>query len=273
MGHRRRQAARHPRARLRRPRRRGGRRRADAGGGDLRLGQRAARVRRLRRQALHVDVRQPAREPGPERDPALLLRQRSWTTSRRPRSASATRPAASAPATGSWRRPWTAPTARTATTRASPPYDDGGPGLLEVHLFDALGDTSTAPTTPRLVFHEVTHGLSERLVTDAGLRGAQQRPGRGDRRGDERLLRARLPRREGAQADSNVRFGEYLGPWMRDWPIDGDQLGYGALTDEPHTDGELWAQTLWSLRTRSWSTPATLTSAASIPGSGRRASS
>ncbi len=48
-----------------------------------------------------------------------------------------------------------------------------------------------------------------------GRRRAQRGPGLGDRRGHERLLRARLPRRRGFEAPP-VKFGEYLGDWLRD---------------------------------------------------------
>ena len=46
---------------------------------------------------------------------------------------------------------------------------DGYPALLQMYLFSGhdLRAGTTAPTTRALVYHEYTHGLSERLVTDA----------------------------------------------------------------------------------------------------------
>ena len=56
---------------------------------------------------------------------------------------------------------------------------------------------------------------------------------------------------EGLETDTPLKFAEYLGSWLRDTPIDGTALTYADLEGaDPHTDGEIWAQTLWSLRGR-----------------------
>ena len=128
-------------------------------------------------------------------------------------------------------------------------YEDGAPGLLEVHLFDAFGNYLDGANDAALVFHEVTHGLSERLVTDAqgfGALSSAQGGAIGEGTSDFYALDYLVER--GLQAPTDVRFGAYLGGWTRDWPIDGDQLGYGPLEGQEHADGEIWAQTLWDLR-------------------------
>ena len=60
-----------------------------------------------------------------------------------------------------------------------------------------------------IVYHEYTHGLSNRLVTDAdGVGRAQRAAGRRDGRGVERLVRDGLPRRARASSSTTRRAGE-----------------------------------------------------------------
>ncbi len=87
------------------------------------------------------------------------------------------------------------------------PHDQSAatPGaLMQMYLWDPTRDADLdelpnyrpvhGGDDPSLVFHEYTHGLNNRLVTDAlGLRRAERRPGGRDRRGDCRLVRPRLP--------------------------------------------------------------------------------
>ncbi|MET0684719.1 MAG: M36 family metallopeptidase [Solirubrobacteraceae bacterium] len=130
-------------------------------------------------------------------------------------------------------------------------YPDGAPGYLEVFLFSADGVRLDGANDASLVFHEVTHGLTERLVTDAQGYGALNigqaaalAEGTSDFYAMDYLVSEEL------ETDTPYRFAEYLGNWLRDTPIDGTTLTYADLAGgEPHTDGEIWAQTLWSLRT------------------------
>jgi hypothetical protein len=128
-------------------------------------------------------------------------------------------------------------------------YPDGDPGLLEVHLFSAPNLFLDGVNDASLVFHEVTHGLTERLVTDAQGFGALTltqpaaiAEGTSDYYAMDYLVS------EGLETDTPPRLGEYLGSWLRDEPIEGNALTYGPLSGEAHTDGEIWAQTLWQLR-------------------------
>ena len=127
-------------------------------------------------------------------------------------------------------------------------YPDGGPGLLSVLLFDAAGNRLDGVNDPSLVYHEVAHGLSERLVTDGQGWGAlNEAQSWAIAEGTSDFYALDLLAEQGFETPP-VRFGEYLGTWLRDTPIDGDTLAYGPLDDEPHADGEIIAQTLWSLR-------------------------
>ena len=130
------------------------------------------------------------------------------------------------------------------------------------------------------VYHEYTHGLSNRLVVDAtGSRPwATSRPGRWARRGATGTPWTSWWRK-GLQADkagvADLQIFQYDGEGVfldRTEPIDckvgstselctGGATGHGGGytyadygniggAPEVHDDGEIWAQTLWDLRTR-----------------------
>ena len=130
-------------------------------------------------------------------------------------------------------------------------YPDGGPGFLDVFLFSRDGVRLDGVNDASLIFHEVGHALTERLVTDGQGWGALTigqaaaiAEGTSDFYAMDYLAGL------GLETDTPLRFGEYLGTWLRGTPIDGTTLTYSDLAGaEPHTDGEIWAQTLWSLRT------------------------
>ena len=139
--------------------------------GRRRLGRPAGRPAGLRRRhrALHMDPAEPARQQGAQRDAALLLRQhvprpprrRADRLQRRDRRLRPGRPdlrpvVDSAAKVG----------AGTRNNASFVAYPDGGPGLLDVLLFDAFGNRLDGVNDPSLVYHEVAHGMSERLVTD-----------------------------------------------------------------------------------------------------------
>ena len=127
-------------------------------------------------------------------------------------------------------------------------YPDGGPGLLDVLLFDALGNRLDGVNDPSLVYHEVAHGMSERLVTDGqGWSALSETQAHAIAEGTSDFYALDFLVESGFEAPP-VKFGQYLGTWLRDTPIDGDTLEYGPLSGEPHGDGEIIAQTLWSLR-------------------------
>jgi extracellular elastinolytic metalloproteinase len=160
---------------------------------------------------------------------------------------------------------------------------DGYPGFLQMYLwapdyggYDSANDAS-------MVFHEYTHGLSGRLVTDAAGFEALGTPQAGAlSEGWSDFYALDFLVEQGLQPDAagiaDVRFGRYLDnastPLVRTQSIDcapsspsptgacptaAGAAGAGAFTyadfakigkDGPqfHDDGEIWGQTLWSLR-------------------------
>ena len=134
---------------------------------------------------------------------------------------------------------------------------DGDPSVTPFGAYDGANDAG-------LVFHEVTHGLSERLVTDAagfGALSSAQAGAIGEGTSDFYAMDYLVD--EGIEPDdpdaADVRLGRYLDDGspigVRFQPIDQVDGGYtyadfGDVLGIPevHADGEIWAQTLWSLR-------------------------
>ena len=158
---------------------------------------------------------------------------------------------------------------------------------MQMYLFEPPGvggyrATVNGGDDASIVYHEYTHGLSNRLVTDARRRRrAELRAVRRDGGGLERLVRARLPRRARARArraDARRRdMGDYVDNGAQPDPHRADRLpavappsplpgraapgraatrtatsarSPAAARPELHADGEIWAQTLWQLRQR-----------------------
>jgi extracellular elastinolytic metalloproteinase len=164
---------------------------------------------------------------------------------------------------------------------------DGYPGMMQSYLWKPPFGGYDGANDASLVFHEYTHGLSNRLITDAAGFGAlntAQAGAMGEGWSDfyamDYLEEKSLEQDDSGVAD--VRLGRYLdnasGALVRFQPIDCDPAlptaecpagsteagpspaGTGAYTyddfgridpegPEVHYDGEIWAQTLWSLRT------------------------
>jgi hypothetical protein len=141
----------------------------------------------------------------------------------------------------------------------------GEPGLLEAylfsHAFSPFGGNYDAADDATMMFHEYTHGLSGRLVTDAqgfGALDTAQAGAIGEGTSDFYAL----DYMESAGLigpGEELRIGAYLdgtASHIREQPIDTDvptgftyeDFGTIAGTPEVHADGEIWAQTLWDLR-------------------------
>ncbi|HEY7273974.1 MAG TPA: M36 family metallopeptidase [Actinoplanes sp.] len=160
---------------------------------------------------------------------------------------------------------------------------DGTPPVMQMYLFHDPSD----PTDPfiagnsgdesDIVYHEYTHGLSNRLVVDANgvsTLGAIQAGAMGEAWSDwyamDYLVSQGLERDTSTVGD--LRIGKYVlaGDTIRSEPLDcpvgfesdpclgtpgagpggytyGD-FGRVAGLPEVHADGEIWAQTLWDLR-------------------------
>ena len=174
---------------------------------------------------------------------------------------------------------------------------DGIPGLMQMYLFEPIPiapgvqiplATVNGSDDPSIVYHEYTHGLSSRLITDAQGYAASagvQSGAMGEAWSDFYALD--FLARQGFQRDDpepgDVKEGEYVDNGQNiirseptDCPPDAPGIaacpgfaetgpgGYtyqdfglvffgepgGARIPEPHADGEIWAQTLWQLRQR-----------------------
>lgn len=164
-------------------------------------------------------------------------------------------------------------------------YPDGVPGSMQMYLFGGPADPLFGPDPFRsvsgsddamIVYHEYTHGLTSRLVTDmdgyAALDAAQS-GAMGEAWSD--VYAADALGVDGLLTDdpavADVRIGEYEQPTgsdlLRSEPMDctvggscpgTPQAGPGGYTfgdlgkvlgfPEVHADGEIWGQTLWQLR-------------------------
>ena len=157
---------------------------------------------------------------------------------------------------------------------------DGTPPTMQMYLF--LTDRGTVAGNSGdesdVVFHEYTHGLSNRLVVDAdgvSTLGGGQAGAMGEAWSDWYAMDYLDD--QGLEKDTktigDVRVGRYLtaGSTIRSEPLDcpvgttaaicdgGFNTGTGGYTygdyarvssrgTEVHADGEIWAQTLWDLR-------------------------
>lgn len=173
---------------------------------------------------------------------------------------------------------------------------DGIAPRMQMYLFQKSASVlaGNSGDAADIVFHEYTHGLSERLVVDASGNGTligEQARAMGEAWGDWYGLDYLVDKAyESDDAiDSDVREGDYIlaGRSVRSEPIDcrvgstetvcagNPAAGVGGYTygdygkirsaggAEIHADGEIWAQTLWDLRTTigSWKTRSLVTRA------------
>jgi extracellular elastinolytic metalloproteinase len=165
---------------------------------------------------------------------------------------------------------------------STPP--DGIPPRMQMYLFHTPGDdtdpfvATSSANEADVVYHEYTHGLSNRLVVDANgvsTLGNVQAGSMGEAWSDWYAFDYLVS--QGFYTDSpaagNLRVGEYVGRnqnLIRTQPIDCSvgstakacagtpYSGPGGYTygdfghiigfPEVHSDGEIWAQTLWDLR-------------------------
>jgi hypothetical protein len=160
---------------------------------------------------------------------------------------------------------------------------DGIPPVMQMYLFPDPSDptdpfiASNSGDEADVVYHEYTHGLSNRLVVDAdgvstlnSLQARSMGEGWSDWYASDFLVAGGLE--SDTSADGEVQIGKYVaggGPF-RSEAVDctvgstsaacpgtpgagpgGYTYGdYGKVTNGPevHADGEIWLQTLWDLR-------------------------
>ncbi|TDD60278.1 peptidase M36 [Kribbella antibiotica] len=163
---------------------------------------------------------------------------------------------------------------------STPP--DGIAPTMQMYLFGSPGDDATVATSSsnsaEILYHEYTHGLSNRLVVDAtgnSTLNSIQAGSMGEAWSDFYALDylASHNLEKDTVANGEMRIGRYDtgGGTIRTMPndcrvkakeaacvgIDGSQGGYTygdfptiGGSPEVHSSGEVWAQTLWDLRER-----------------------
>jgi len=160
------------------------------------------------------------------------------------------------------------------------PPDDESP-TMQLYLFTSItGDSDTDPTPDvnggddaAVVYHEYTHGLSSRLVTDTNgfqALNSAQAGAMGEAWSDWYAMDYLVEQSHApdTSAPGDVTLDRYVGnnePTIRsegldcpvgppsgDCPAGGYTYGdFGTIAGSPevHFDGEIWGQTLWDLRT------------------------
>ncbi|TCC20796.1 M36 family metallopeptidase [Kribbella speibonae] len=159
---------------------------------------------------------------------------------------------------------------------------DGTPPTMQMYLFGTAGDKSTVATSSSnaadILYHEYTHGLSNRLVVDAtgnSTLNSIQAGSMGEAWSDFYALDYLVSHglEKDTTAPGEVLEGKYVtgGGTIRTQAndcrvkavspncvaLDGSKGGYTygdfptiGGTPEVHASGEVWAQTLWDLRER-----------------------
>ncbi|WP_412539027.1 M36 family metallopeptidase [Longispora sp. K20-0274] len=153
-------------------------------------------------------------------------------------------------------------------------YPDGTPPRMRMYLFqDDPYVAANSGDVADIVYHEYTHGLSNRLVSDVNgvsTLGGLQATALGEAWSDWYAMDLLASRGDvvDTAADGEVAIGRYMSHGtdaIRTQPLDcrvgeptkacpkgGYTYGrYARIAGRPesHADGEIWAETLWDLRT------------------------
>jgi extracellular elastinolytic metalloproteinase len=163
------------------------------------------------------------------------------------------------------------------------PLPDGTPLLMQIYLWTSAcspGSTANdvnAADDAQIIYHEYTHGLTNRLVTDPAGFGALNGPQSAAMdEGFADWYAWDMLNADGFEPDSatpgELRAGKYVNDPLRTQAIDcpvgagvsgcpgsggagpgGYTFGdFGKVFGQPevHADGEIWGETLWDLRSR-----------------------
>jgi extracellular elastinolytic metalloproteinase len=157
---------------------------------------------------------------------------------------------------------------------------DGSPPLMQMYLWRSPFRNVSSGSDAAILYHEYTHGLSNRLVTDADGAGAlntAESGAMGEAWSDwyaQDFIVGQFPALD-TGASGEVVMGEYTDSGstrLRTEPLDCPVVGadpvrcpgrpalgsggytygdFGRISSgaEVHADGEIWTQTLWDLRT------------------------
>jgi uncharacterized protein (TIGR03437 family) len=137
---------------------------------------------------------------------------------------------------------------------STPP--DGSAGRVQMYLWDAFNPDIDGDFDQGVIVHELTHGLSNRLVGNAtGLTGIQAR-GMGEGWSDYFALT--MIRSATDNPDGSYGMGQYVvrrySSGIRRYPystsLTVNPLTYARITEntESHAVGEVWCSLLWEMR-------------------------
>ncbi len=133
---------------------------------------------------------------------------------------------------------------------------DGSPGRMQMYLWSTANPQLDGDFDQSVIIHELTHGLSGRLVGNAtGLAGMQ---GRGMGEGWSDYFGIVLLRNENDDLDGTYAVGQYVinnyARGIRRFPYSADPQVYPynfgdiARSNEVHNVGEIWCATLLEMR-------------------------
>jgi uncharacterized protein (TIGR03437 family) len=137
---------------------------------------------------------------------------------------------------------------------STPP--DGSRGRVQMYLWDAFNPNLDGDFDQGVIVHELTHGLSNRLVGNSGGLVGMQARGMGEGWSDYVALT--MMRTAADDPDGSYPIGQYVvgkyASGIRRYPYSTslavNPLTLGRITDntEVHAVGEIWCSLLWEMR-------------------------
>lgn len=137
---------------------------------------------------------------------------------------------------------------------ATPP--DGRAGRVQMYLWTSTNPQLDGDFDQGVILHELTHGLSSRLVGNGGGLSSMQSGGMGEGWSD--YIGLALLRKEGDNVDGRYPVGQYVRnnyaagirryPYTTDKAVNPLTFGNIALNTEVHRVGEIWCTALWEMR-------------------------
>jgi uncharacterized protein (TIGR03437 family) len=137
---------------------------------------------------------------------------------------------------------------------STPP--DGQPGRMQMYLWNTANPQLDGDFDAGVIIHELTHGLSNRLVGNGnGLAGTQAR-GMGEGWSD--FVGLVILRNEAEASDGSYPVGQYITnrptrgvrrfPYSTTMSVNSLTYGQVANNTEVHAIGEIWCAALWEMR-------------------------
>lgn len=137
---------------------------------------------------------------------------------------------------------------------STPP--DGRAGRVQMYLWTNASPQLDGDLDQGVVLHELTHGLTNRLVGNGGGLGSMQSGGMGEGWSD--YFGLALLRKANDNVDAQYPVGQYVRnnyatgirryPYSTDKAVNPLTFGNIALNTEVHRVGEIWCTALWEVR-------------------------